>query len=74
MMSLPLVVVLLELSLAHGDITVLKANNLSEVAKPAKKADGQSDVWNPLKENPVVKRAEEETSRAWNALDRKSVV
>eukprot|EP00438_Fugacium_kawagutii_P026073 Skav226864 [mRNA] locus=scaffold1187:13368:14264:+ [translate_table: standard] len=68
MASLPLTFALLALSLAHADITVLKANNLSEVEKPAKKADGQSHVWNPVNENPVVQRAEEETSRAWNAL------
>eukprot|EP00438_Fugacium_kawagutii_P026096 Skav226887 [mRNA] locus=scaffold1187:470623:473202:+ [translate_table: standard] len=68
MMSLPLVFALLSLSLADGDIKLLQANNLSEVPKPAKKADGLSDFSNRLNENLVMKRAEEETSRAWNAL------
>eukprot|EP00438_Fugacium_kawagutii_P026092 Skav226883 [mRNA] locus=scaffold1187:380005:380841:+ [translate_table: standard] len=68
MVLLPLTFASLTLSLAHEDITVRKANNLSEMEKPAKKANGQSNVWKPLKGNPVVKQAEEETSRAWNGF------
>eukprot|EP00438_Fugacium_kawagutii_P026093 Skav226884 [mRNA] locus=scaffold1187:388174:390597:+ [translate_table: standard] len=68
MMSLRLVFALAFVSLAHGGITFLKAKSLSEVEKPARKADGQSDFWNPWNENPVVKQAEGETSRVWNAI------
>eukprot|EP00438_Fugacium_kawagutii_P019645 Skav232818 [mRNA] locus=scaffold614:587314:588180:- [translate_table: standard] len=68
MPSLPLTFVLLALSVAHEDIKALKAKSLREVEKPAKKADRQSAVWNLLNVNALVKRAEEDTSNAWNAL------
>eukprot|EP00438_Fugacium_kawagutii_P026083 Skav226874 [mRNA] locus=scaffold1187:205759:209608:+ [translate_table: standard] len=67
MLSVPLLFALLTLSVAHGDISDLKGKNLSEVTKPAK-TGGPSDVWSRLNKNPLVKQAEEETSRAWNAV------